>query len=291
MTLSKPLSVTDSRLDRALARAREEGRAALMVYITAGHPDLETTRRLVPALFDAGADVVELGMPFSDPLADGPTIQRSTQHALRQGVRLPHLLDLVRELRAGGVQGAVVLLTYANPLLARGLLDHPAPLSEAGFDGVIVPDLPSVESETVQRAFNQAGLHWIPFVAPTSSDEHVRRVAAGRGGFIYCVSVTGVTGARQHLPEGVLDLLRRVRSAGPRPVAIGFGVAGPEQARRLAAHADAVIVGSALVEQIERAATGGNAGGVGSGCDAGEIAEAAAGFVASLRRAVEKPGA
>ncbi|HEY8415436.1 MAG TPA: tryptophan synthase subunit alpha, partial [Thermaerobacter sp.] len=195
------LAAPANRLDAALARARAEGRAALIVYVTAGHPDLETTRQLIPALFEAGADVVELGMPFSDPLADGPTIQRSTQHALARGVRLPDVLDLVRDLRAGGIGGALVLLTYANPLLARGLLDEPAPLAAAGFDGVIVPDLPMVERGPVEAAFRAAGLPLIPMVAPTSSPEHIRRAAAGRGGFVYCVSVTGVTGARKALPD------------------------------------------------------------------------------------------
>ena len=287
----EPLVAQGNRLDAALARARQERRAALVVYITAGHPDLATTRRLVPALFAAGADVVELGMPFSDPLADGPTIQRSTQHALRQGVRLHHVLELARELRAGGNEGALVLLTYANPLLAHGLLEDPSPLARAGFDGVIVPDLPWVEGERVAEAFAAAGVHLIPFVAPTSSDEHIRRVAAGRGGFIYCVSVTGVTGTRSRLPEGVPELLQRVRAAGPRPVAIGFGVSGPQQARELAAHADGIIVGSALVERIERAAAeAGGRDGPGGEERARAVVDAAAEFVASLRRAIAEAG-
>lgn len=288
----KAAPLTANRLDAAFARAREEGRAALIVYITAGHPDLEITRRLVPALFAAGADVVELGMPFSDPLADGPTIQRSTQQALRRGVRLRHVLDLARDLREGGLEQPLVLLTYANPLLANGLLEDPSPLARAGFDGVIVPDLPSVESGGAARAFAAAGIHLIPFVAPTSPDEHVRRVASGRGGFIYCVSVTGVTGARSRLPAGVIDLLRRVRAAGPRPVAVGFGVSGPEQARELAAHADGVIVGSALVDRIERAAATAGSVEVPPGDEgAGAVVAAAVEFVASLRRAVEAAGA
>ncbi|ADU51563.1 tryptophan synthase, alpha subunit [Thermaerobacter marianensis DSM 12885] len=276
-----------NRLDDALARARAEGRAALIVYVTAGHPGLEATRQLVPALFAAGADVVELGMPFSDPLADGPTIQRSTQHALARGVRLGDVLDLVRDLRAGGVDGALVLLTYANPLLARGLLDEPAPLAAAGFDGVIIPDLPLVERGAADAAFRAAGLHLIPMVAPTSSPEHVRQATAGRGGFVYCVSVTGVTGARKDLPEELPAWLDRVRAAGPRPVAIGFGVAGPEQARALAAHADAVIVGSALVDRIE-AAAGGAADPVGKEEEyrIRAVVDAATSFVAALRQAV-----
>ncbi|GAB6876511.1 tryptophan synthase subunit alpha [Thermaerobacter litoralis] len=290
MTVPEP----SNRLDGALARARAGGRAALIVYVTAGHPDLEATRRLVPALFAAGADVVELGMPFSDPLADGPTIQRSTQHALARGVRLADVLDLVRDLRAGGVDGALVLLTYANPLLARGLLDEPAPLAAAGLDGVIVPDLPLVERGAVEGAFRAAGLHLIPMVAPTSSPEHVRQATAGWGGFVYCVSVTGVTGARQNLPEELPAWLDRVRAAGPRPVAIGFGVSGPEQARALAAHADGIIVGSALVERIEGAAQAGSPDGgaapagssAGDAARVGAVVEAATAFVTALRQAL-----
>ncbi|QIA27357.1 tryptophan synthase subunit alpha [Thermaerobacter sp. PB12/4term] len=273
-----------NRLDGALARARSEGRAALIVYVTAGHPDLAVTRQLVPALFAAGADVVEVGMPFSDPLADGPTIQQSTQKALARGVRLAGVLDLVRDLRVQGVDGALVLLTYANPLLVRGLLDDPGPLAAAGLDGVIVPDLPMVERGRAEAAFRAAGLHLIPMVAPTSSPEHVRRAAAGRGGFVYCVSVTGVTGARRNLPEELPAWLDRVRSAGPRPVAIGFGVSGPEQARALAAHADGVIVGSALVERIEEAAR--DSSSTDEQARVRAVVDAATAFVTTLRRAL-----
>ena len=276
----------NNRLDHALARARAEGRAALIVYVTAGHPDLHATRRLVPALFEAGADVVELGMPFSDPLADGPTIQRSTQHALAQGVRLPDVLDLVRGLRTDGVAGALVLLSYANPLLARGLLDEPAPLATAGFDGVIVPDLPLVERGPVEAAFRAAGLHLIPMVAPTSSPQHVRRAVAGRGGFVYCVSVTGVTGARKDLPAELPRWLDRVRAAGQRPVVVGFGVSGPDQVRALAAHADGVIVGSALVERIEEAARIADPDAPDGDHRTRAVVDAATAFIATLRRAV-----
>ncbi|EKP95660.1 tryptophan synthase subunit alpha [Thermaerobacter subterraneus] len=273
-----------NRLDAALARARSEGRAALIVYVTAGHPDLAVTRQLVPALFAAGADVVEVGMPFSDPLADGPTIQQSTQKALARGVRLAGVLDLVRDLRVQGVDGALVLLTYANPLLARGLLDDPSPLAAAGLDGVIVPDLPMVERGRAEAAFRAAGLHLIPMVAPTSSPEHVRRAAAGRGGFVYCVSVTGVTGARKNLPDELPAWLDRIRAAGPRPVAIGFGVSGPEQARALAAHADGVIVGSALVERIEEAARDGSS--TDEQARVRAVVDAATAFVTALRQAL-----
>src|SRR5690606_16950188 len=265
-----------NRLDQALAARLGRGQAALLIYITAGFPDLDVTRRLIPELFAAGADVIELGLPFSDPLADGPTIQRASHLALQRGVRVADVLDVARDARRRGVDGALVLMSYANPLLARGLLQEPRRLAEAGFDGLIVPDVPSLESASWEAACASAGLHWIPFLTPTSPEEQVRRVGAVEGGFIYCVSVIGVTGARSPLPETVADVLGRVRAHSRRPVAVGFGVSGPEAARELARHADGVIVGSALLDRMEAAA--------GAGLDP---VAAAAEFTAAVRKAMD----
>lgn len=269
-------SGTENRLDRVLAARRQRGQKALLIYITAGYPDLATTRRLLPELFAAGADVVELGLPFSDPLADGPTIQRASHLALQRGVRVADVLGLARSLREGGVDGPLVLMSYVNPLLAAGLLEQPERLAAEGFDGLIVPDVPSLESGRWEGACEAAGLRWIPFLTPTSPEAQIRRVAAQPGGFIYCVSLTGVTGARRGLPASAVQLLERVRDHWQRPVAVGFGVSGPEAARALAQHADGVIVGSALLDRLEEAVRAG-----------ADPVAAAREFVADLRKALD----
>lgn len=265
-----------NRLDRVLAARRQRGEKALLIYITAGFPDPATSRRLIPELFAAGADVVELGLPFSDPLADGPTIQRASHLALQRGARVADVLGLARSLREDGVEGPLVLMSYVNPLLASGLLDQPQRLAAAGFDGLIVPDVPSLESGRWEPACEAAGLRWIPFLTPTSPEERIRQVVDQPGGFIYCVSLTGVTGARQGLPESAVQLLERVGGRSRRPVAVGFGVSGPEAARALSQHADGVIVGSALLDRLEDAARTG-----------ADPVAAAREFVAGLRKALD----
>lgn len=243
----------NNRLDRALAERAKAGKTGLIVYITAGFPDLPTTHRLLPALFEAGADVVEIGMPFSDPLADGPTIQRASQQALANGVRLADVLQLIQEHRRRGLAGSCVLLSYANPLLANGILTDPSPLAGAGFDGVIIPDMPAVESTGLEQRCRGVGIYLIPFLTPTSPLEQIKRVAGGSGGFVYCVSVTGVTGSRESLPDSTIKLLDTARAVANRPLALGFGISGPVQAARLSRHCDAIIVGSALTERITQA--------------------------------------
>lgn len=243
--------IEGNRLDRVLAARREQGQAGLIIYITAGYPDLDTTARMLPALFAAGADVVEVGVPFSDPMADGPTIQRAAQRALAGGVRMADVLTLLERLRRDGLDGACLMLSYANTLLANGFLADPAPLAAAGFDGLIVPDIPAVEGGDLAGKCAQAGLYLIPFLTPTSPDQQIRAVAGGQGGFVYCVSVTGVTGRRQQLPGSTIEWLKRARSYANRPLALGFGISGPEQAAQLAQYCDAIIVGSALIDRID----------------------------------------
>jgi tryptophan synthase alpha chain len=239
-----------SRVSSALARAREDGRTALIVYVCAGDPSLEVTEALIPRLAEAGADVVELGVPFSDPLADGPTIQAASQRALEHGTSPAKVLDCVRKVRGQGCEVPLVLMGYLNPLVARGVGRFCSEAARVGVDGLIVPDLPLDEADEVGGPALQHGLDLILLAAPTTPADRLRRIAERTRGFLYFVSVTGVTGARGDLPAELPAQLKAAREASSAPVAVGFGVSSPEQAARLAQHADAVIVGSALVKTL-----------------------------------------
>ncbi|HXF51228.1 MAG TPA: tryptophan synthase subunit alpha, partial [Dehalococcoidia bacterium] len=190
-----------SRIDEAFARARAEGRIALMPFIVAGHPSPDATPGLVRTLFEAGADVIELGVPFSDPLADGATNQRANEVALRHGMTLARCLDIIREARAGGVTGAIALMGYYNPILAYDLDRFVPDAAAAGADGLIVVDLPPEESDDLRERCQAHGLDLIYLLAPTSSEQRIALVAKRASGFVYCVSVAGVTGARDRLPD------------------------------------------------------------------------------------------
>ncbi|MBK9063245.1 MAG: tryptophan synthase subunit alpha [Acidobacteria bacterium] len=247
-----------TRLARAFARAKSAGRAALVVFVEAGDPDLATTCRLLPALATAGADVIELGIPFSDPLADGPTIQRASERALAAGVTLAQVLDLLAAARAGGFATPVVVFSYANPILAMGEADFAHRAREAGADGVLVTDLPPEEGRAFASILKSARLDPVYLLAPTSPDDRLRRAASLSRGFVYLVSRSGITGARAALPEDLAALVGRVRRAVPRlPVAVGFGISTPEQVRAVAALADGVVVGSAVVAAMETAVRAG----------------------------------
>jgi tryptophan synthase alpha chain len=239
-----------SRLDVTFAALRARGERALVAYITAGDPSLAITRRLVVEAARRGADVIELGIPFSDPLADGPVIQRATQRALAAGVTLPRVLELVREMR-GEVSVPLVFLTYYNPILAFGLKAFCRTSVEAGIDGVIVADLPPEEADPLRTEAIAAGLDLIHLVAPTSTPERMRRIARASEGFIYLVSLTGVTGERAALPE-LSQQLRALRAITTKPVCVGFGIGTPEQAALVGRVADGVIVGSAIVRLVEQ---------------------------------------
>jgi tryptophan synthase alpha chain len=268
-----------TRLGRAFARAKGAGRAALVVFVEAGDPDLETTRRLLPALAAAGADVVELGIPFSDPLADGPTIQRASERALASGTTLARALDLLAEARSAGFTTPVVVFSYANPILAMGEADFAHRAREAGADGVLVTDLPPEEGRAFASVLKSAKLDPVYLLAPTSPDDRLRRAASLSRGFVYLVSRSGVTGARSALPEDLAPLVARVRRAVPRlPVAVGFGISTPEQVRVVAALADGVVVGSAVVAAMEAASREGR-----------DPVEAAAALVRPLAAATAKP--
>jgi len=238
-----------NRIDRAFARAKAESRAALIVFVTAGDPDLETTAELVPELAAAGADVIELGIPHSDPIGEGPTIQAATQRSLRHHTKLAQILDLVRGLRPQ-CDVPIVLMGYLNNVLAHGPERLAKEAAASGADGLIVADTPYEEAAALDRACAEHGIARVLMVAPTSTPERTVRIAARSRGFVYCVSVTGVTGARRELPPDLAHLVARIRRVTATPVCVGFGVSTPAQAAEVARLADGVIVGSALVSRI-----------------------------------------
>jgi len=241
-----------TRLDMTFARLRERGERALMPYFTAGDPSLAETRRLVMAAERAGADVVELGVPFSDPIADGPVVQRAGTRALAAGASLPRVLELVAGLRADGLKLPIALMTYYNPVLAFGLKSFTRTALDAGADGVIVPDLPYEEADPLREQTEPAGLDLVQFVAPTSTPARVKVIARLSRGFIYVVSVLGITGERRQLPPELDAQIRTLRLVTTKPVCVGFGVSTPEQVAAVGKLADGVIVGSAIVRLIER---------------------------------------
>ena len=243
-----------SRIGEVMAGLRAEGRLGLIAYLTVGYPDVESTLRLVPALAAGGADMVELGIPFSDPLADGATIQRASHHALGQGVTVAVCLDVVRRLRKGGLTIPLLLMGYYNPILAYGIEEFARDAAGAGADGFIVVDLPPEEAATMQAACAGRGLDLVYLLAPTSSDERIARVASQASGFVYCVSLAGVTGARRDLAPGLADFLARVRRHTSLPLAVGFGISQAEHVQAVASlGADAAVIGSAIIDLIDRA--------------------------------------
>jgi tryptophan synthase alpha chain len=243
-----------SRLDATFAALRARHERALVAYFTAGDPSLALTRKLVVEAARRGADVIELGIPFSDPLADGPVVQRATQRALAAGVNLPRVLELVREMR-GEVSVPLVFLTYYNPILAFGLKAFCRTSVEAGIDGVIVADLPPEESGPLRSEAMAAGLDLIHLVAPTSTPERMRKIARASEGFVYMVSLTGVTGERTTLAPELAQQVRAFRAITTKPVCVGFGIGTPEQAALVGQLADGVVVGSAIVRLVEQHAS------------------------------------
>ncbi len=241
-----------SRIGRAFEKAKGEGRAAFVPFLTAGFPDEATFLETARALLEI-ADVLEVGLPYSDPLGDGPTIQRSSERALAQGMTTQKSLDLIRELRETSDK-AIVMMTYYNPIYCYrgGETGFAADLKVAGADGVILPDLPPDEGDTFIRAARDADLDTVFLVAPTSTEARLRLVTEACRGFVYAVSVTGVTGARDALPADVPNLVSRVKAVSDLPVAVGFGVANAQTARPVAAVADGVVVGSALIAGLEQ---------------------------------------
>jgi tryptophan synthase alpha chain len=240
----------ERRIAAAFAHALRQGRAALMPYFTLGYPERETSLDIVEAIAPL-CDLMELGMPFSDPIADGPTIQRSTQRSLENGTTVSGCLAMLVELRQRGVETPAMLMGYYNPILAYGEERFARDAARAGADGLIVPDLPPEESEGLASAARRAGLAFIYFLAPTTDSERGGRIIAGATGFIYLISVTGVTGARNELGSDLPSFVRQVKGRTRVPVAVGFGISTPEQAAAVGKYADGVIIGSALVNAVE----------------------------------------
>lgn len=240
-------------ITETFAALRAQGRAALMPYFTLGYPTPQDSLAVIAALAESGADLIELGVPFSDPLADGPTIQHSTQVALEQGMTVRGCLEQVARIRARGIRTPLVLMGYINPILAYGVQRFAADASAAGTDGLIIPDLPLEEAGEVESACRDHGLALVYLVSPASTPERIAALAAHATGFLYLVSLSGVTGARDTLSEGLADFVARVRAVAQVPLAVGFGISTPEQARVVAGIADGVIIGSALIQAAGKA--------------------------------------
>jgi len=239
-----------TRIGDRFARRKAEGRTAFVAFLTAGDPSIERTVEAARALDAAGADVLELGVPFSDPLADGPVIQRASERAIARGVALRHVLEAVREIRRSS-ELPLLLFSYFNPLLQHGLERLAADAKESGVDGVLVTDLPPEEAGEWIAHARKADLDTVFLASPTSPDERLSKVAEASRGFVYAVSRTGVTGERQSLSADARPLVERLRARTSVPVALGFGLSTPEQVREAAAVADGVVVGSALVRFLE----------------------------------------
>ena len=249
---------------------------SLVAYVTCGDPDLATTRDIILAAVDASAAIIELGVPFSDPLADGPVIQRASERALRQGTTLTHVLALAKEIRQESSVG-MIIFTYFNPVLRMGLGKFAAALAGAGIDGALITDLPVEEAAPYLREMRQRNLATVFLAAPTSSDERLKRIAQASTGFVYAVSRAGVTGARKRLTDDAQKLVRRLRRHTKLPIAVGFGISTPEQFAAVSKFADAAVVGSAIVETIER--------------NPGKEAESVAQFIRQLSAVSPQPSA
>ncbi len=245
--MAETLAAGAERIGSAFDRARREGRAALMPYMMGGFPDIETSLAVADAYAEAGADLVELGVPFSDPLADGPVIHAAGTRALAAGATLERVLGICERIAD---RVPVVPMVYANMALARGAEGFARMLAEAGASGAIVPDLPLGEEDSLEAALRKAGLAPVPLVAPTTKPERRRRICERASGFVYLVSDTRVTGEREELPAGLEGLVRAVREASAVPVAVGFGIGTPQQAAAVGAVADGVIVGTRLVRAV-----------------------------------------
>jgi len=238
------------RINQTFQNLAGRGEKALISYIMAGDPSLSQTRRLVLELQDSGTDLIELGVPFSDPMADGPTIQRAAVRALKKGATLRKVIDLVADLRER-VHVPIILMTYFNPIVKMGEEAFSSAAAAAGVDGVIIPDLIPDEGAAFLRTARKAGLDTICLLAPTSTPERVNKVARASTGFIYYVSITGITGSGLRVDADIADRIRDVSTRYRKPVCVGFGVSKPEEAKKMAQISDGVIVGSAIVRMIE----------------------------------------
>lgn len=273
MNRTEALQYGRLRIDQAFEKARKQRKAAFMPYFTLGYPDRDSSLDIIEAM-SKESDLLELGVPFSDPLADGPTIQHSTQIALENGTTVASCLDMVRTLRKRGVETPVLLMGYFNPILAYGQQSYVRDAARAGVDGFLVPDLPPDEADEFESIVNEAGLVLIHFLAPTSNETRIERVARRAAGFIYLVSLTGVTGARSAIKTDMEAFVARVRTKTAVPLAVGFGISTPDMAASLGEMVDGVIVGSAMINTADRAD--------------GDKATAVATFARTLREALAR---
>ena len=263
-----------NHINSAFSAAQAAGRAALIPYLTLGYPNPQTSLSLVEAAADAGADLIELGLPFSDPLADGPTIQRSTQVALQQGVNMARCIEFAATLRDRGVTQPFLMMGYFNPLLTYGIDRFVSDAARAGVDGFIIPDLPVDEAEALESACREQERALVYLVSPNTTPQRLALLAGRTSGFLYLVSVAGVTGARAGLPSNLESFVSRARSVAQGPLAVGFGITTPEQAAAVGSIADGVIVGSALINTIDAAKD--------------DAVQAVYGYVSSLANALKK---
>jgi tryptophan synthase alpha chain len=238
------------RIEKKFKTLRKQNKKAFIAFITAGYPNLKTTVELVKEFEQSGVDIVELGVPFTDPMADGPVIQEASQVALKNKTRLVDILELVKKVRQD-VQLPICLMSYYNPVFCLGEATFVSKAKECGVDGVIISDLPPEEGTSLIQRARQAGIEVISFLSPTSTAQRIKQIASLAGGFIYYVSLTGVTGRRRGLAQGLKENIRAIKRQTKTPVCVGFGVSTPAQVRQIQAFADGVIVGSAIVEKIK----------------------------------------
>lgn len=265
------------RMDDTWRRVKESGKTAVIPFVTIGFPSPADTLRIIPAIERAGADIIELGIPYSDPLADGPTIQAASYKAVQQGVTTQMCLEIVEQLRHIGVSAPLVMMGYYNPILSYGVDRFAAECAKVGVDGCIIPDLPPEEQSSVRKAFGPLGISLINLIAPTSTDGRLELVCNYSDSFIYCVSVAGVTGARNSLPADLPAFLGRVRQHTNLPLVVGFGVSERQHVAEIGHHADGAVVGSALINVIDSSSPG-------------ERAESAGKFVAQLTDSGNRSG-
>ncbi|MDI6716311.1 MAG: tryptophan synthase subunit alpha [Actinomycetota bacterium] len=261
-----------NRIDNLFAKLRENKKSALMPYLMAGYPDIETSLRLLVAVARAGADLVEFGIPYSDPLADGPTIQVASEIALKNKINTDVVFELVRKARKE-TDIPIVIMTYYNTVYRYGMDRFAKNAAECGADGVITPDLPPEEAGPWKEVALKHGLATVMLAAPTSTNERLKKISEASQGFVYCVSLTGVTGARDNLPVNLTDFISRIRNITDKPLAVGFGISRPEQASQIAKIADGVIIGSALVNLI--------------GKNKDNCIEAATAYISEIRQAMD----
>ncbi len=279
--MSAPAIATapDGRIERRFRALAAAGRGALVTYVTASDPDFETSRAILSGLAAAGADVIELGLPFSDPMADGPAIQRASLRALANGGSARTTLDLARSLRTQDADTPLIVMGYYNPILAYGLERFAADAAGAGIDGLIVVDLPPEEDEALREAADRQGLRIIRLATPTTDDDRLPAVLGDVGGFLYYVAITGITGTRSGDTAALTQAVARLKARTDLPIAVGFGIRTPEQAAEIVRFADAAVVGSAIVDRI---AAGLNA----DGRPGADVVDGVLGFVRELAAAV-----